>query len=52
MVNAIILIDFIDNAVKQGVPRLQALEDSVKTRFRPILITTLSTILGLIPLIF
>lgn len=50
--NAIILIDFIDNAVKQGVPRLQALEDSVKTRFRPILITTLSTILGLIPLIF
>ncbi|HPW58796.1 MAG TPA: efflux RND transporter permease subunit [Candidatus Rifleibacterium sp.] len=49
--NAIILIDFIDSAVKKGVERRQALEDAVKTRFRPILITTLSTILGLIPLI-
>jgi len=49
--NAIILIDFIDNAVKEGTSRRVALDESVKTRLRPILITTLSTILGLIPLI-
>jgi multidrug efflux pump subunit AcrB len=50
--NAIILIDFIDNAIKRGLSRRHALEESVKTRFRPILITTMSTVLGLIPLIF
>ncbi len=50
--NAIILIDFIDSAVKRGVERRQALNEAVKTRFRPILITTMSTILGLFPLIF
>lgn len=50
--NAIILIDFIDTAVKNGMPRRQALEESVKTRLRPILITTLSTVLGLMPLTF
>ncbi len=50
--NAIILIDFIDNDVVRGVPRHQALENAVRTRFRPILITTMSTILGLIPLVF
>lgn len=50
--NAIILIDFIDNAVLRGADRRQALEDSVKTRLRPILITTLSTVLGLMPLTF
>lgn len=50
--NAIILIDFIDSAVDQGMPRHQALFESVKTRLRPILITTFSTILGLMPLTF
>lgn len=50
--NAIILIDFIDNAIASGMPRLQALEESVRTRLRPILITTCSTILGLMPLTF
>lgn len=50
--NAIILIDFIDNAVASGQERRRALEESVKTRLRPILITTCSTILGLMPLTF
>ena len=50
--NAIILIDFIDSAIKQGVTRHLALEQSVRTRLRPILITSFSTILGLMPLTF
>lgn len=50
--NAIILIGFIDSAVKSGLERRKALEESVKTRLRPILITTLSTVLGMIPLVF
>lgn len=50
--NAIILIDFIDSAIMAGMPRLIALEESVRTRLRPILITTCSTVLGLMPLTF
>mgnify|MGYP001213006019 FL=1 len=48
--NAIILIDFIDTSIAAGMPRHQALFESVKTRLRPIVITTFSTILGLMPL--
>ncbi|GAB4280832.1 MAG: efflux RND transporter permease subunit [Candidatus Rifleibacteriota bacterium] len=50
--NAIILIDFIDNAVKEGMSRQQAIENSIRIRLRPILITTLSTVIGLLPLTF
>lgn len=50
--NAIILIDFIDNAIKEGMNRQQAIETSVRIRLRPILITTLSTVIGLLPLTF
>ncbi|PKL51155.1 MAG: hypothetical protein CVV42_00930 [Candidatus Riflebacteria bacterium HGW-Riflebacteria-2] len=50
--NAIILIDFIDTSIASGMPRHQALFESVKTRLRPIIITTFSTILGLMPLTF
>ncbi|MBU1107804.1 MAG: efflux RND transporter permease subunit [Candidatus Riflebacteria bacterium] len=50
--NAIILIDFIDTSIAAGMPRQQALFEAVKTRLRPILITTFSTILGLMPLTF
>ncbi len=48
--NAIILIDFIDNAIKKGSSRQEAIENSVRIRLKPILITTLSTVIGLVPL--
>jgi multidrug efflux pump subunit AcrB len=48
--NAIILIDFVTISRKQGNSIKKALTDSVKTRFRPIMMTSLSTIIGMIPL--
>ena len=50
--NAIILIDFIDNAIQEGMELQKALETSVRIRLRPILITTCSTIIGMLPLTF
>ncbi|MBW2735078.1 MAG: efflux RND transporter permease subunit [Deltaproteobacteria bacterium] len=48
--NAIILIDFIRQAREGGTEVKEAIVDSVKTRFRPIMMTSLSTIVGMIPL--
>jgi len=50
--NSILLLDFILNARKRGVERDQAIVQSVQLRIRPILMTTVSTIVGLTPLIF
>lgn len=48
--NAIILIEFIRQAREQGMARQEAVLQSVQTRFRPIMMTSLSTIVGMIPL--
>jgi multidrug efflux pump subunit AcrB len=48
--NAIILIEFIRQKREQNVARRDALVLSVETRFRPIMMTSLSTIAGMIPL--
>lgn len=48
--NAIILIEFIRQRRLEGAPRREALISSVTTRFRPIMMTSLSTIVGMIPL--
>jgi multidrug efflux pump subunit AcrB len=48
--NSIILIDFIRKRREEGVERRQAIVESVGTRFRPIMMTSLSTIVGMIPL--
>ncbi|RMD84590.1 MAG: efflux RND transporter permease subunit [Lentisphaerae bacterium] len=50
--NSILLLDFIITARANGVPRNEAIVQSVKLRLRPILMTTGSTIIGLVPLIF
>jgi len=49
--NSILLLDFIIQARKKGVPRDAAIINSVKLRIRPIMMTTVSTIIGLTPLI-
>jgi len=48
--NSIILIDFIQQRRDAGEDRRTAIESSVEARFRPIMMTSLSTIVGMIPL--
>ena len=48
--NAIVLVDFIRQLRERGVPMREAIVEAGRTRLRPILMTTLTTILGLVPL--
>ena len=48
--NEIILIEYIGQLREQGMPLRDALVKAGRTRFRPILMTSLCTILGLVPL--
>ena len=48
--NAIVLVDTINQRRAEGVTKVDAIVDAAKLRLRPILITTLTTILGLMPL--
>ena len=48
--NGIMLIEYIGQLRKQGLPLHEALLQAGRTRFRPILMTSLCTIFGLLPL--
>ncbi len=48
--NSILLIDFIEDARDQGVPLREALEQSVRVRTRPILMTAFGTSVGMLPI--
>ncbi|MBZ0269738.1 efflux RND transporter permease subunit, partial [bacterium] len=48
--NSIILLDFIRKRRDEGMDRHAAILDAVRTRFRPIMMTSFSTIAGMIPL--
>jgi hydrophobic/amphiphilic exporter-1 (mainly G- bacteria), HAE1 family len=49
--DALILIDFINRALQSGVDIRQAVIESGKARFRPVLLTSVTTIAGLFPLL-
>jgi len=49
--NAILLIDAIDEAQRDGLPPLQAIEEAAAKRLRPIVMTKMVCILGLVPLL-
>ncbi|MFT6378388.1 MAG: multidrug efflux pump subunit AcrB, partial [bacterium] len=50
--NAIILIDYADQERSDGLSVEDAVARAVQVRFRPILLTTATTIAGLLPLLF
>ncbi|KXZ40549.1 hydrophobic/amphiphilic exporter-1, HAE1 family [Alkalithermobacter thermoalcaliphilus JW-YL-7 = DSM 7308] len=50
--NAIVLVDYINKLRENSLERKDAIIKAGITRFRPILMTTLTTVLGLIPLAF
>jgi multidrug efflux pump subunit AcrB len=49
--NDIILIDHINEQRKNGSSTLQACKQAVSRRFRPIMLSTVTTVLGLLPLV-
>lgn len=48
--NAILLVDFINQAQKQGMTRFDAICAAGQVRLRPILMTTLAMIFGMLPM--
>ena len=50
--NAILLVDFAIRMRDAGMPRSEALLEAAKVRLRPILMTTLAMIFGMVPLAF
>ncbi len=50
--NAILLIDFADRAVESGAALSDALQQAVVARTRPILLTTVTTLVGMAPLLW
>jgi len=50
--NAIVLIDYIDQQLRAGADLATAVDEAVARRTRPILLTTATTVTGLLPLAF
>jgi len=50
--DAIVLIDYMNYLRKEGMPFFESIGEAVKTRFNPVLATTLTTIGGVLPLSF
>lgn len=48
--NAILLVDFTNQLKEEGVEVKAALEKAVKIRFRPILMTTIAMVIGMMPI--
>ena len=48
--NAIIMVEYIEILREQGMAKMLALVEAAKTRLRPILMTTLTTVVGMLPL--
>jgi HAE1 family hydrophobic/amphiphilic exporter-1 len=48
--NGIVLVDYINQLRRQGIPLYEAVEKGGRIRLRPVLMTALTTILGMIPL--
>jgi multidrug efflux pump subunit AcrB len=50
--NCIVLVDYTNLLIKWGVPWHEAVIEAGKTRLRPVLLTAITTVLGLMPMAF
>ena len=50
--DSLVMIDFINERVRRGMPGREAIVEGAKARFRPIFLTSLTTFLGVVPLVF
>jgi HAE1 family hydrophobic/amphiphilic exporter-1 len=48
--NAILIVDFTNHLKEKGLPTYNALLESVRERMRPILMTTIAMVIGMIPI--
>jgi len=48
--NAIVLVDYIGQLQKSGMAKIEAIQTAAQVRWRPILMTTITTVLGLMPM--
>ena len=48
--NGILIVEFANQRKEQGLSRLEAIKEAAVARFRPILMTSLSTTLGVLPI--
>jgi HAE1 family hydrophobic/amphiphilic exporter-1 len=48
--NAIVLVDYIGQLQARGMSKLEAIKTAAQVRWRPILMTTITTVLGLLPM--
>ncbi len=48
--NAIVLVDYINHLRREGMEKIEAIVEAGSVRLRPILMTTLTTVLGLLPM--
>jgi Cu/Ag efflux pump CusA len=49
--DSIVLIDFINHRIEAGMPLKRALQEAGVRRFRPVILTSITTVAGLTPLL-
>lgn len=49
--NSILIVEFANQLIESGKDRLEAVLEATKTRFRPIIMTTIAFVLGIMPLV-
>ena len=50
--DSLLLVVFVNRAKEKGVETRKAVLDAVRTRFRPVVLTSMTTFLGILPLLF